>query len=170
MTLVFPVGISGSGKSRLYDVSMPKDMVLVCPDDIRREVNGSISDQSNGAKIFEIAHERTIVALAEGKDVYFSATNLVSVNIMDMLNKIIEHIPSEDLDIAFYILTDSYKPELCYSRVKSDLEDGIDRSNVPEEVIMKQHQRFLSMVNNLEKGILKNFLEENKIMYTVNRV
>ena len=149
---------------------MPDDMVLVCPDDIRREVNGNTSDQSNGAKVFKIAYDRTKKALLNGKDVYFSATNLVSVNTMDMVKFLLEDIPAKDLSIIFYILTDSFKPELCFERVTHDLENGIDRSNVPEDVIKKQHQRFNSMVNNINKGVLKNFLNEHGINYTVNYV
>ena len=171
--LILPVGqkgIPGSGKSRLYDTSINKDTVLVCPDDIRREVNGNVSDQRNGAKVFKIAYERTISALASGKDVYFSATNLVSVNTMDLLKAIKDAIPDKDLNVTFYVLSDSFKPELCYERIAKDISNGVDRSNVPKDVVMKMYQKFKSMIDNLDKGVLKNFMEENDIYYTVNYV
>ena len=45
MELIIPIGISGSGKSRLYNLNY-QDYVKICPDDIRKELTGSISDQS----------------------------------------------------------------------------------------------------------------------------
>ena len=169
-TLILPCGISGSGKSRLYDTFISKDTVLVCPDDIRREVNGNISDQRNGKKIFEIAYKRIIEALKNNKDVYFSATNLIASNTIDLLKMINSILPNRAIKVLFYVLSDSFNPELCYERIVSDLSNNVDRSDVPKDVIMKQFQRFKSIVDNLENGNLKDFLEKSNIQYTIEYV
>lgn len=172
MNLIIPSGISGSGKSRLYNVSIDKDVKLVCPDDIRRELNGNINDQSNGNKIFEIAHNRVSNFLKNREDVYFSATNLRSVYVIGLLNDVLDSIGNlkSELNVTFYILTDSFDVEKCISRVRGDIDSGVDRSDVSEEVIRKQAQRFNSLIDSLENGVLKKYLIENNIRYNVNYV
>lgn len=68
------VGIPGSGKST-YGAKM-KNVFVVCPDSIRKELYGDESIQGDGKIVFEIAYNRILKALSEGKDVYFDATNV----------------------------------------------------------------------------------------------
>ena len=52
MELILPIGISGSGKSRLYKKEY-SDYKLVSPDEIRKFLTGNISDQSKNNEVFE---------------------------------------------------------------------------------------------------------------------
>lgn len=169
-TLIFSVGISGSGKSRLYDKSL-KDFgcALVCPDDIRQNIFGSINDQSNNAKVFQIANEQIISFLKKGDDVYFSATNLKATDVIGLLNNVYSEIKN-NFFVQFCILTDSFKPNLCYQRIKDDLKNGIDRANVPEEVIQKQAKRFETMIKNIESGLVKQWLDDKNISFKINYI
>ena len=75
MELIIPIGISGSGKSRLYNLNY-QDYVKICPDDIRKELTGSISDQSKNKEVFELAQQRIDDCIANDKNVFYDATNI----------------------------------------------------------------------------------------------
>ena len=135
-TLYIPIGISGSGKTTYGNKLKAK---VVCPDDIRREVNGSISDQSNSGKIFSI-YEKKLADLAnEGKDVFASMTHLRYSYIKNTINAYKSKTPFR---VVFVLFEDSLDWKKCYERVKKDLKKGIDRSNVPEDVIRNQSERY----------------------------
>ena len=56
--------------------------------------------------------------------------------------------------IIAMIMMDSKNPELCKYRIHKDLENGVARSAVPDEVVDKQYvnfNRFLNYMNNKEK-------------------
>lgn len=56
--------------------------------------------------------------------------------------------------IIAMIMMDSKNPELCKYRIHKDLENGISRSAVPDEVVDKQYVnicRFLKDMNTKEK-------------------
>jgi predicted kinase len=72
-TLHLMVGIPGSGKST-YIKSKLADKILICPDDIREELTGDASDQSQNALVWDTAYKRLHQALQNGKDVVFDAT------------------------------------------------------------------------------------------------
>ena len=52
MEIIVPIGISGSGKTRLYNMRY-KDLYLLSPDLIRKELTGSISDQKKTKKFLK---------------------------------------------------------------------------------------------------------------------
>jgi hypothetical protein len=143
-----PIGISGSGKSflgKLFEAYFDERLVTVCPDDVRRELTGDISDQSRNAEVFSVCHRRVRESLRGGKDVYFSATNL-SKKDRDALVDIARSCKG---DAYAFVLEDSKKPEICKLRVGIDLQDGVDRSNTlvlkeGKTVIDAQHTRFMS--------------------------
>ena len=81
--LVVLVGPSYSGKSTVceffkrYYKEQELPMYVICPDDIRKELLGDASDQSNGKMIFETAYERVDKALNSPLNtVFFDATSL----------------------------------------------------------------------------------------------
>lgn len=56
--------------------------------------------------------------------------------------------------IIAMIMMDSENPELCKERIHKDLENGVVRSAVPDEVVDKQYvnfSRFLNDLNTKEK-------------------
>lgn len=125
--LLISIGSSGCGKTTYGDKLKNENLELkiVCPDDIRKELTGDISDQSQNDKVWNICYAKIVNGLKNNKDVYLSATNL-SRGSLKHLFKIAEKNNAAVECIAF---EDSRNWELCYSRVKKDIESGIDRSN-----------------------------------------
>lgn len=69
--LYVAVGIPGSGKT----TNEPINTWSVCPDNIRECLYGDASIQGDGKKVFSIAYKTAQRLLADGKNVYFDATN-----------------------------------------------------------------------------------------------
>ena len=72
------VGVPGSGKSSWVKnvASTNKDIVLICPDNIRGELSGNEADQSVSNKAFQLARDRMEEALKNGKSVIIDATSV----------------------------------------------------------------------------------------------
>ena len=136
--LLITSGISGSGKSTLrkkLEDHFKGDMASVEPDDIRRKMWGSVNEQKDGHLVFKQAEKTAKKLLDEYPIVFFDATNtnwkrlkLLSSNITD--------------NVLFIFMNDSFDEELCWNRVKSDIDAGTDRSDVPREVIQRQAAAF----------------------------
>ena len=141
-TLYIPIGISGSGKTTYGNKLKAK---VVCPDDIRKEVNGSISDQSNSSKVFSIYEKRMADLASKGEDVFASMTHLKYSYVKNTINA---YKSANPFKVVFILFEDSLDWKKCYNRVKNDLGNGIDRSDVPEDVIRNQAERY-KLVRNL---------------------
>lgn len=76
--LYVAIGIPGSGKT----TNAPHGTWSVCPDNIRRGIQG------DGKKVFFIAYNRAQRLLADGKDVYFDATNTTKYTRQLLLKKL----------------------------------------------------------------------------------
>jgi shikimate kinase len=137
---IIPVGISGSGKSYLGDRLQEKfhDLAVVCMDDIRRDLTGSVSDQSKNKQVYIKSQEEIQYFLKRGTDVFESATNL-SGGKNGLVDKV-KKFPGVNCIIVF--LTDSLDPELCLKRVMDALENNVDRSATPKDVVYNQYERF----------------------------
>jgi len=142
--LVLTVGIPSAGKSTW--VKSQKGFEIICPDEIRKELTGNISDQSQNAKVWQIATQRVIEALKNGKNVILDATNTTTKGRTQFLEKIPKEIIYQKQAIVFHV-----SPEDAKKRIKKDLEDKKDRSNVPDEVINRMYKQFKQDVGNLEK-------------------
>lgn len=144
---IIPVGISGSGKSRWIMSLENQGFEVISPDEIRRELTGSISDQSKNREVFPLAYERTVEALNAGKSVIFDATNIKSKERKQMLDYLKGNV-SRDFDaFAKVFIAD---PEISKERIAKDIEAGVDRSNVPPEAIDRQHMSFLADLDKIE--------------------
>jgi predicted kinase len=145
-TIVFSVGCSGSGKSLLGNNLKKRlpDLRIVCMDDIRQEMTGDVSDQSQNEKVFKASQSAIHDTLIKDEDVYVSATNLVGkTGLVKQIAALQEKYKNLHAIVVFF--TDSKDPRACLKRVMSDLNSGVDRSRVPEDVIDKQHKRFMAM-------------------------
>jgi predicted kinase len=156
-TLFIPVGVSGSGKSFLGNWLQKnyKDIEIVCPDDIRAEKFGDINDQEHGGVVFMIANKSIASNLKNNKNVYFSATNLSLNNTLKDLEKLGIFEELTPVNVLIIFLEDSNDTELCKNRIKKDLENKINRSNVPTTVVDKQNERFINTKNNIDSLVTK---------------
>lgn len=143
MFLVITYGISGSGKTTVAKQYESEGFVRISPDDMRKEMTGSISDLSKDKEVFEACFYKTYTALKRGKNVIFDSTALDYIT-----RKKIQKVGLRaGACVSLLVFNDSNNLELCKSRVVNDLSSGLERSNVPMEVIEKQ---FVNFKNNLE--------------------
>ena len=149
MSVLFcPIGISGSGKTRLggFMQNVDPSIAVICPDDVRKELTGDVSNQSRNKDVFKLCYERLTETLKAGKDVYFSATNLNSGD----RKKLFDIAATVGARVVALILLDSDNPEVCASRVKTDLTAGTVRSNTltlveGKSVIDRQYEKFQAL-------------------------
>ena len=133
------VGIPGCGKSTyLRKVSSP-NVLIVCPDDIRRELTGNISDQSRNGDVWMTAEERIYNGLSDGRYVILDATNVGTRNRVGLLNKVKGMKPG----ISCYATVFDCNPDVSKERIGRDIENGVDRSNVPGFVIDRMYSQYL---------------------------
>jgi predicted kinase len=152
MHLVLPIGISGSGKTYLGSQLAENYMFeLVCPDDIRKELCGNMSEQRLNDQVFAEAHKRIFELIDKDENCYFSATN-TSSRIFDDLNKFqkyaVEVKTDYLLDVVF--MMDSISIATCASRVFKDLQAGIERSKVPLDIIKRQQEYFFTQLKSID--------------------
>ena len=131
MEIIVPIGISGSGKTRLYNMRY-SDLTLVSPDLIRKELTGSISDQRKNREVFEEVDRRVADLVKKGESFFYDATNVNS----EFRKKFVEQFRGTDVKITYVILPADMNTS--YVRIKQDLRNNVDRSNVPFEVLMRQ--------------------------------
>jgi len=147
--LIVTVGISGSGKSTLSDELVAEgNFTRICPDDIRREITGDISDQSRNGQVWKEAFARLENALQKGENVVFDSIGTTRKT-RNQLRAVAEKI---DASVAAYVLMDSLSAERCRDRVAADIENGVDRSNtlVKDDIIARQHAKFLDTLRSIE--------------------
>ena len=131
MEIIVPIGISGSGKTRLYNMRY-SDLTLVSPDLIRKELTGSISDQRKNREVFEGVDRRVADVVKKGESFFYDATNVNS----EFRKKFVEQFRGTDVKITYVILPADMNTS--YVRIKQDLKNNVYRSRVPFEVLIRQ--------------------------------
>lgn len=131
MKIIVPIGISGSGKTRLYKMRY-SDLTLVSPDLIRKELTGSISDQRKNREVFVEVDRRVDELVKEGKSFFYDATNVNT----EFRKAFAEKFRGTDVEIVYVILPADM--ETSYVRIKQDLKNKVERSKVPFEVLIRQ--------------------------------
>lgn len=132
MRIIVPIGISGSGKSRLYKMRY-SDLTLVSPDLIRKEMTGNISDQSKNREVFQEVDRRIKELVAKDESFFYDATNLNPDLRKKFVNK---YRGKKNVEIIYVILPADM--ETSYVRIKQDLKNKVERSKVPFEVLIRQ--------------------------------
>ncbi len=160
--LITTIGISGAGKSTLIKGLQVEDpsLEVVWPDEIRRELTGSVSDQSQNEQVFKIAYQRTFERLLAGKDVAFDATNLDIRSLKQLKSIAIEC----ETSLKIFVLTDSFSVENCYQRVHQDLRNNVDRAatiHVPG-LLKKQNAKFHAVM-----AKLRDFTSDDRLAIEV---
>ena len=149
-------GVSGSGKSTFYKNNHTDKGIYINPDSIRKDVCGNINDQSQNTKVWKIAYDSLRIACEEGvEEIWFDATTLSSSSVRAVL----EIASLHKQDVVLYVMQDSLNKNLCIERIKNDIDNSVDRANVPIDVINSQFSRFMIMYENIEEN-LKNWRKE----------
>ena len=139
--LVVLVGPSYSGKSTVCEFfkryckmnELPMRVRVVCPDDIREELLGDASDQSNGKMIFETAYERVDKALNSSLNtVFFDATSLTPAR-----RKPLIEIAKKHRTPCFAVVMPDFTEEELTARVENR------ERKVPLDVVRAQKQRMV---------------------------
>lgn len=97
MTIYIPIGISGSGKSSYQKRFLPK-VNVICPDTIRKQLTGDVSNQSMNTEVWIVAYDQLESYVIKGEDVYFSSTNLSTKAIDLVINKV-ESVRAKNLKV-----------------------------------------------------------------------
>ena len=147
LQFIILVGISGSGKSTW--IKTLNDFVVVCPDEIRREVTGDISNQEKNDYVFHLVYERIFDALNSNRSVIYDATNISSSARRKMLVKIRENVNNEFEALAKIFYSD---PKTSIKRIENDLKDNIDRSIVSMVLLNEQFERFVGGLRHLKSN------------------
>ena len=149
-------GVSGSGKSTFYKNNHTDKGIYINPDSIRKDVCGDINDQSQNTKVWKIAYDSLRTACEEGvEEIWFDATTLSSSSVRAVL----EIASLHKQDVVLYMMQDSLNKNLCIERIKNDIDNSVDRANVPDDVVNSQFSRFMIMYENIEEN-LKNWRKE----------
>ena len=137
--LIVLVGPSYSGKSTVceffkrYYKEQELPMYVICPDDIRKELLGDASNQSNGKMIFETAYERVDKALNSPLNtVFFDATSLTPARRKPLIEIAKKHITS-----CFAAVMPDFTEEELTVRVATR------ERKVPLDVVYAQKQRMV---------------------------
>jgi len=136
--LILMVGIPGSGKSSwLEEQGLYKNpaFIILCPDQVRKELCGNISDQSRNIEVWDIVKIKTITCLKQGISVVLDATNVSTTN----RRTFIKGLPTCILQAKLF----PADPAQCYVRILKDLEQNKNRADVPEETLYKMFGEYL---------------------------
>ena len=149
-TLVLLVGIPGSGKSTWINNNKSKwvNTVVVSPDELRKKLLGSVNNQSSNPEIWNHAKSLIIGYLKQGKNVVVDATNTDTPKRIPFDNSISEEVDFKKIALIFYVSKEEAK-----QRIKKDIENNIDRANVPDDIIDAQYQKYINSLKSLpEEG------------------
>ena len=129
--LIVMCGLSASEKSTIAkELAVKHNAVIVSSDAIRKEICGTVADQSKNEEVFKIFHKRIREYLHQKRNVIVDATNIT----MKARRAIINNVKKMDIEIIAYIVP---------KRVGNCVKDNTYRNHpVPVEVIYKQEKRF----------------------------
>ena len=147
--VVITVGIPGSGKSTWAKVFCSSSgYTRICPDDIREELTGSVSDQSKNALVWKTAYNRLAQAIEQKQNVIFDST-ACNVNTIKQLE---ETCNGRAIPIFKIFNVDASEAR---KRIAEDLRKGINRSAVPDGIVERMNSAFQQDVLNYVGAVTK---------------
>lgn len=150
--VILPIGISGSGKTTWVKPLESSGYTVVSPDDIRREITGNVSDQTQNKLVFKIAYARMFDILDNGGSVIFDATNVNTMNRVKMCQAIWNH--KHNAKIGYKLFDGDV--DLSYERIANDISNGVDRSNVPLHALQRQYADYQNTIEQINSENLIN--------------
>lgn len=148
-TVIVLVGIPGSGKTKFRNeyIEQHPDFTYINPDEIRQEVTGDISNNSKEARVWFLVYNRLQEYIDLGRNIIFDATN-----INPKTRRQIEQIAKDKENCYIYYKIFDISPAEAKERIKIDIENGINRSNVPDDVIDRMYENFIKQKDYIIKG------------------
>lgn len=143
--LILTIGIPGCGKSywsKNYILDKP-DFIRVCPDEIREELTGDINNQSRNKEVWETTRDR-INELLNTYNVILDATNVNTKS----RNKFLKSITTPH-ELHFKVLPISFIE--ASERIRKDIDNHLNRSNVPNEVMVRMYSNYIETMKVLDK-------------------
>jgi len=135
------MGIPGSGKTtwRKKFVEKHPEYVVICPDDIRREINGSVNmDFKTEESVWKEVDLRILYGFQNNKNIILDST------LCDIKRQIkYENICKGNNYIIVYKIFECNSTEAIL-RIGNDIQNKVDRSNVPNEVVDRMANNFVS--------------------------
>lgn len=164
--LYMTIGVPGCGKSTIinyikenYFPIQNNGLEIIASDDLRKELLGGINNHHNIDYMLGEAFNRILNVLWDEKDVIFDATNVDS----ELRNNFIEQFIEMDWTSfhLVYILFLNEDIESLHKRIRKDVCNGKDRSNVPFSIMEYMLEKLKITKNELRK--YKWFpIDENK--------
>jgi predicted kinase len=154
--VILPIGTSGSGKSTFIKSLPQENLVVISPDEMRKEFTGDINDKSKDAEIYKEAAKRAVEAIKEGKQVVFDTTNLTKEKRRPFIEAIKKAIP--DATIQYKLMP--LDPELAKQRIKNQLERGEDRAAVSDETIDRHAASYAQMLEDIKSEDISEYQEK----------
>lgn len=125
------MGISGSGKTT-YARSHYPNATLIDSDEVREELFGDATIQTNNTKVFDTMWKRTVTNLKNGNDVVYCATNLSTKRRGSLVSRLRGAVPKTYTNLVIMITPIA----IC-------LKNNLSRDrHVPEDVIWRQLKAF----------------------------
>lgn len=147
-------GLSASGKSTIAkELSKTYNAIIVSSDEIRKEICGTVENQSKNEEVFKNFHKRIRSYLSEGNNVIADATNIT----IKSRRVIFENVNKLDVEKICYIVAKNFGD--CVAC------DNNREHSVSEKVLRKQLHKF--QIPFKEEGFDKIIIHKTSVpMYT----
>ena len=139
------IGIPGSGKSTYVEKNLHRvsKQRVVCPDDIRAELTGSVTNQKMNQEVFLLAYERAKLALRDNRVLIFDATNAQKHDRTSLLDYLRKQVGDEGWIEGIWFKTP----------LDECLANNLSRDRqVPEEAIKRMHRQLEHNPPHIKEG------------------
>lgn len=147
MEIIVPIGISGSGKSRLYKKRYSQ-YELISTDDINIEITGDIDDYSKFSEVHKEVSKRITECVENDRSFYYDNCNVHTESRKYFSNQ----FKGTGIKIVYVVFPCDI--EVCLKRVEEDIKNNVIRANVSRKTVMQQYYFYICTM-------LSKFKDEN---------
>lgn len=137
-----PIGIPGSGKTRLYHLRY-SHLPIISVDLLRKELYGDVNTLKS---IYDESNRRVWEMVNTGQSFYYDATNVNT----KFRKRFVNQFRGKDVDITYVVLPANV--DLSYKRITEDIKNNVERGNVPYEKIVYKYQLYKEAIDNQFAG------------------
>lgn len=141
MKIIIPIGIPGSGKTRLYHMRY-NELPIVSVDIIRLELFGDVNDQLHNDMVYKESERRVKELVDKGESFFYDATNVNT----RFRKKFTEQFRNKDIDVIYVVLPANV--ELSYKRIVNDIKHHINRAKVTYDGLLYKYQLYKESIDN----------------------